>query len=173
MRIDGEPHDHGFVHSESGTPFARVTMTRSACDVVAGVRDLAIMKTTGSGFVDYVQDEYTTLPPTADRILATRLCATWRFGDDAAGGGTDFEVVASAIRAALLRVFAASYSYSVQDSMYRMGEAALAVVPISPKSPWPCPTCTTCRLTCPRSGAMPPGACSCPPTSRPARSKPP
>ena len=37
------------------------------------------MKTTASGFVDYVQDEYTTLPPTSDRVLATRLCATWRF----------------------------------------------------------------------------------------------
>ena len=104
-------------------------MTRLACDVVAGVRDLAIMKTTGSGFVDYVQDEYTTLPPTTDRILATRLCATWRFGGDAAAGGTDFEAAADAIRAALLQVFATTYSYSVQDSMYRMGEAALAAAP--------------------------------------------
>ena len=126
MRIGGEPHDHSFVHSESGTPFARVTVTRSSREVVAGVRDLAIMKTTGSGFVDYVQDEYTTLPPTTDRIMATRLCATWRFA--AAGGGRppDYGATAGAIRAALMRVFATSYSYSVQDSLYRMGEAALA-----------------------------------------------
>ena len=129
MRIGGEPHDHSFVHSESGTPFARVTVTRSSREVVAGVRDLAIMKTTGSGFVDYVQDEYTTLPPTTDRIMATRLCAAWRFA--AAGGGRppDYGATARAIRAALLRVFAASYSYSVQDSLYRMGEAALAAAP--------------------------------------------
>ena len=129
MRIAGAPHDHGFVQSESGHPFARVTLKRSSRDVVAGVRDLAIMKTTGSGFVDYVQDEYTTLPPTTDRIMATRLCATWRFGPTIAAGGTGFEAVASAIRAALLRVFAATYSYSVQDSLYRMGEAALAAAP--------------------------------------------
>ena len=82
MRIDGRAHEHSFVRSESGTPFARVTATRSAREICAGVRDLAIMKTTGSGFVDYVQDEYTTLPPTTDRIMATRLSATaWRFAD--------------------------------------------------------------------------------------------
>ena len=129
MRIAGESHDHGFVRSESGTPFARATVTRSARDVVAGVRDLAIMKTTGSGFVDYVQDEYTTLPPTTDRILATRMCATWRFANDAPGQAPDYAAADDAIRAALLGVFASSYSYSVQDSMYRMGEAALAAVP--------------------------------------------
>ena len=129
MRIDGEPHDHGFVRSESGTPFARVTVTRSARDVVAGVRDLAIMKTTGSAFVDYVQDEYTTLPPTTDRILATRMCATWRFASAGPDQPPNYAAADDAIRAALLRVFAASYSYSVQDSMYRMGEAALAAAP--------------------------------------------
>lgn len=129
MRIDGEPHDHSFVRSESGAPFARVTLTRSSCDVVAGVRDLAIMKTTGSGFVDYVQDEYTTLPPTTDRILATRLDATWRFAASGAGRTPDYGAAAGAIRAALLRVFADTYSYSVQDSLYRMGEAALAIAP--------------------------------------------
>ena len=42
---------------------------------------------------------------------------------------TDYGAAAGAIRAAMLSVFANSYSYSVQDSMYRMGEAALAAVP--------------------------------------------
>ena len=125
MDVDGEPHDHGFVRSESGMPFARVTLTRSSRDLVAGIRDLAIMKTTGSGFVDYLQDEYTTLPPTTDRILATRLRATWRYGGTV-GAETDFEAAAGAIRGALVRVFAGTHSYSVQDTMYRMGEAALA-----------------------------------------------
>lgn len=129
MRIDGALHDHSFVRSESGTPFACVTQTRSSREVVAGVRDLAIMKTTGSGFVDYVQDEYTTLPPTTDRILATRLRAAWRFAGAGAETQPDYGAAAGAIHAALLRVFAASYSYSVQDSLYRMGEAALGAAP--------------------------------------------
>ena len=129
MLIDGRPQDHSFVRAESGSPFARVTATRTSREIVAGVRDLAIMKTTGSGFVDYLQDEYTTLPPTTDRILATRLCATWRFNGADPGGSVDFGAAADAIRAALLRVFATTYSYSVQDSLYRMGEAALAAAP--------------------------------------------
>ena len=129
MSIAGRPHEHNFVRSESGTPFARVTATRSAREIVAGIRDLAIMKTTGSGFVDYLQDEYTTLPPTSDRILATRLCATWRFAGADRTAPAAFGDAAKAIRRALLRVFATSYSHSVQDSLYRMGEAALAAAP--------------------------------------------
>lgn len=126
MRIDGVEHPHGFVRGEGGTPFASAAVTRTSRRIEAGFRDFAIMKTTGSGFVDYVQDEYTTLPPTADRILATRMAAAWRFADGAPGDGG---AVAGAIREALLRVFATTYSHSVQDSLYRMGEAALAAAP--------------------------------------------
>ncbi|PON19702.1 urate oxidase [Candidatus Entotheonella serta] len=126
MQINGKPHDHCFVKAEGGTPFAAVTATRSSRDMVAGIRDFAIMKTTQSGFVGYVQDEYTTLPETTDRILATRLQATWHFSHDQL---TDYAAVTEAIRAALLHVFATTYSASVQDSVYRMGEAALAAAP--------------------------------------------
>ena len=129
LRVDGQPHDHGFVRSESGAPFARVTATRSTREVVGGVRGLAIMKTTGSGFVDYAQDEYTTLAPTTDRILATRMTAAWRFAGGGLDAGGDYGTAAAAIREAALRVFAATYSHSVQDSLYRMGEAALAAAP--------------------------------------------
>ena len=127
LRIDGREHDHGFVRAEGGTPFACATVTRSSREVEAGFQDFAIMKTTGSGFVDYLQDEYTTLPPTTDRILATRMAATWRFEGGALDGRGDYDAVADSIRGALLRVFA-TYSPSVQDSLYRMGEAALAAV---------------------------------------------
>lgn len=125
MRIDGVEHPHGFVRGEGGTPFASAVVTRTSRRIEAGFRDFAIMKTTGSGFVDFVQDEYTTLPPTADRILATRMAAVWRFPGD----GGDYGTVAGEIREALLRVFATTYSHSVQDSLYRMGEAALAAAP--------------------------------------------
>ena len=128
MRIDGREHGHGFVRAEGGTPFACATVRRSSRDVEAGFDDFAIMKTTGSGFVDYLQDEYTTLSPTNDRILATRMAAAWRFEDGALCDDGGYDPVACAIREALLRVFATTYSHSVQDSLYRMGEAALAAV---------------------------------------------
>lgn len=135
MRIDGVEHPHGFVRGEGGTPFASAVVTRTSRRIEAGFRDFAIMKTTGSGFVDFVQDEYTTLPPTTDRILATRMAAVWRFAGGAPGDGGDYgtvtggSTVAGSIREALLRVFATTYSHSVQDSLYRMGEAALAAAP--------------------------------------------
>ena len=34
------------------------------------------MKTTASGFENFLRDEFTTLPETSDRILATKLRAT-------------------------------------------------------------------------------------------------
>ena len=129
MLIDGREHGHGFVRAEGGTPFACATVSRSSREVEAGFHDFAIMKTTGSGFVDYLQDEYTTLPPTTDRILATRMAADWRFEGGALREPGDYDAVAGAIRDALLRVFATTYSHSVQDSLYRMGEAALAAAP--------------------------------------------
>ena len=129
MLIDGRDHGHGFVRAEGGTPFACATVTRSAREVEGGFHDFAIMKTTGSGFVDYLQDEYTTLPPTTDRILATRMAAAWRFEGGTLSDDGDYDAVAEAIREALLRVFATTYSSSVQDSLYRMGEAALAAAP--------------------------------------------
>ena len=128
MLIDGREHGHGFVRAEGGTPFACATVTRSSREVEAGFHDFAIMKTTGSGFVDYLQDEYTTLPPTTDRILATRMAAAWRFEGGTLSDDCNYDAVAEAIREALLRAFA-TYSYSVQDSLYRMGEAALAAAP--------------------------------------------
>ncbi len=126
MFIDGQPHAHSFVKADGGTPFAAVTMTRADLDLVSGIRDCSIMKTTQSGFVGYIQDEYTTLPETTDRILATRLEATWCYHH---AQTANYSASTEAIRAALLRVFAKTYSDSVQDSLYRMGEAALDAAP--------------------------------------------
>ena len=83
------------------------------------------MKTTASGFAGFHRDEYATLPETDDRLLVTRLQARWHFARLPA----DCADVAETVRAALLRVFAGTYSQSVQDSLYRMGEAALAAAP--------------------------------------------
>ena len=37
------------------------------------------MKTTESGWVDYVMDEHTSLAETRDRIAATSMLAMWRW----------------------------------------------------------------------------------------------
>ena len=93
--------------------------------VRSGFRDLALMKTTGSGFADFLRDKVTTLPEVDDRILATRMQANWTHG----AVPTSYAQTAGTIRSTLEEVFAATYSKSVQDSLWRMGSTVLERIP--------------------------------------------
>ncbi len=123
--IDGKPHPHSFVLDANGKPFAEVSSTREHIDVTSGISGYTFMKTTESGWVGYVMDDYTTLPPTTDRIAATAMDARWTWRSEPA----DYERANARVLEAMLPVFAATYSKGVQDSLYRMGEAALAAIP--------------------------------------------
>lgn len=125
MQIDNQPQAHSFVQAAAYTPFTRVRLGRTQQEIVSGVREFAILKTTQSGFADFWQDEYTTLAETADRILATRLQARWRFAHLPAS----YPAVTQTVCGVLQRVFATTYSVSVQDSLWRMGETVLATIP--------------------------------------------
>ncbi len=125
LYIDGQPHAHSFVQASPYTPFIVVNLTRTEEEIVSGIRDFALMKTTQSGFTDFWQDDHTTLAPTTDRILATRLQAHWRV----AHMPDSWSALTQTVCTILPRVFATTYSASVQDSLWRMGEAVLAAVP--------------------------------------------
>jgi urate oxidase len=58
-------------------------------------------------------------------MAATAMDASWRWNAEPAS----YETANATILGELLRVFATTYSASVQDSLYRMGTAALAAVP--------------------------------------------
>ena len=64
--IAGAPHPHSFVLDGNGKPTAEVVATREATSLASGISGYTFMKSTESGWVDYVFDEYTTLPPTTD-----------------------------------------------------------------------------------------------------------
>ena len=123
--VGGAPHGHSFTLDANGKPYARVVATREGAEVESGIAGYTFMKTTGSGWAGYVQDEYTTLPETADRIVATAMDAAWAWS----AAPADYPAANAAILAAMLEVFATTYSHGVQDSLLRMGEAALAKVP--------------------------------------------
>jgi urate oxidase len=125
LAVDGAPHPHGFVLDGNGRPFAKIVATRDAITTQSGVAGFTFMKTTRSGWEHYIQDGYTTLPETDDRILATAMDASWTWN----AAPTDYETANAKVLATLLTVFATTYSKSMQDSLYRMGEAALAAVP--------------------------------------------
>jgi urate oxidase len=125
MEIDGRPHAHSFAAGSEARMFTRAVCQRDAQKVWSGIRDLVILKSTGSGFEKYPKDAFTTLRETADRILATSFSATWKFENLPA----DSRAANAAILAAMLKVFAETYSPSAQATLFQMGEAALAACP--------------------------------------------
>ena len=125
LHVNDSDHPHSFVQSQACTPLAEVIATRDRQTVRSGFRDLALMKTTGSGFAGFLRDKVTTLPEVDDRILATRMQANWTYGAAPAG----YAQTSGTIRSTLEEVFAATYSKSVQDSLWRMGSAVLERIP--------------------------------------------
>src|SRR5256885_15201743 len=89
--------------------------------IASGLRNLVVLKTTDSAFSGFPRDGYTTLPDTRDRILATSITATWSYAD-----GFDDFAKRTTVRQALVDMFAVHKSESVQQTLFAMGEAALA-----------------------------------------------
>ena len=125
ISIDGKPHAHSFSERSAATPFAQVICNRGISRVESGIQDLLILKTTASGFENYVRDKFTTLPETSDRILATKLKATWTYAQKP----KSFSKINGKILDTLLAVFAENFGPSVQATLFQMGEAALMAAP--------------------------------------------
>ena len=85
IEVDGSGHDHSFVRGGTEIRTAVVAIENGSPTVIAGLTDLAVLKSTGSEFTGFPRDEYTTLPETTDRILATSVTARWRYNAARAG----------------------------------------------------------------------------------------
>ena len=119
---DGEAPD-AFLRSGDYTRTAVVSATEAGLSIETGIRDLAVMKTGRSGFAGFPRDQYTTLPEVDDRIMATMLTASWRYGE--AVHGIEFDGLFDAIGETLLDAFADHDSPSVQASIWIVGRAVL------------------------------------------------
>jgi urate oxidase len=117
-------HGHAFVRTGPETRTAAVNVHRKRTTLGAGIADLVILKSANSAFAGFPRDEYTTLPETRDRLLATSLTATWRYSDT----DIDFGSAWHGIRATLLDVFAEHQSESVQHTLYAMGQTVLDTI---------------------------------------------
>jgi urate oxidase len=121
---------HSFVRSGRETRTAVVHHGDDGTHVVSGLKDLVVLNSTGSEFRGYIKDEYTTLPETRDRILATAVTARWRHAPNgAAFTGTDWDKSYERARSALLTAFARTYSLSLQQTLYAMGARVLGDCP--------------------------------------------
>jgi urate oxidase len=127
---DTGPAQDAFLRSGDFTRTAEVRATADGVTTTAGLRDLTVMKSTRSAFAGFPRDRYTTLPEVDDRIMATMVTATWRYGATAEGSGAlDYDATFDAIGATLLEVFAEHHSTSVQASIWIIGRAILDAHP--------------------------------------------
>ena len=127
--VGGSPHPHAFTKAGSGMRTCTGRSDRTgALQVSGGLLGLDVIKTTRSGFVGFLKDQYTTLTETSDRIFSTRIDATWVYGGSAPNAAFSDDAHERA-RRILLETFATHDSKSVQQTMYAMGEALLAEIP--------------------------------------------
>ena len=109
-----------FTRDRTSTRTCVVAMTREGTTVDAGIADLVVMKTSKSAFSGFPRDEFTTLPETDDRLLATKVSAAWRYVE---GAAIDYDASFEAVSRTLLEVFAEHFSVSVQASIWIIGKA--------------------------------------------------
>ncbi|MHC1562348.1 factor-independent urate hydroxylase [Actinomycetospora sp. C-140] len=122
---DGGAHDHAFVRSGTETRTVVVTARGGAETVISGLTDLVVLKSTGSEFWGFPDVEYTSLVETTDRILATAVSARWRY----VGVDVDWDASFAAVRQTMLDFFAGTHSYSMQQTLYAMGQGVLEAHP--------------------------------------------
>ena len=98
LSVDGSPHPHTFTHDANGTRFSTICHSRQNGEILtSGIRDFLILKSTASAFKDYNVCDLTTLPPTDDRILSTRITAEWTYTDLNADFKKDDELILAAL----------------------------------------------------------------------------
>ncbi|HEY2226097.1 factor-independent urate hydroxylase [Actinomycetospora sp.] len=123
-------HDHAFVRA--GTETRTVVVTKRGDDetVISGLTDLTVLKSTGSEFWGFPEVEYTSLVETTDRILATAVSARWRYiGAAQEHDQRDWDPSFASVRQILLDRFSDTYSYSLQQTLYAMGQGVLETHP--------------------------------------------
>jgi urate oxidase len=124
--VDGIEHDHTWVRKGQEVRTAAVTVDGDGEWVVGGLKDLIILKSTGSEFAGFLEDKYTVLQPTHDRVMATSLVAQWRFTTT----DIDWDDLYCGIKTQLIKQFAVVHSLALQQTLYEMGRAVLTAYPL-------------------------------------------
>jgi urate oxidase len=125
---------HSFCRSGREVRTAMISYDGRDLWVVSGLRDLTLLNSAGSEFWGFARDRYTTLAETTDRILATAVNARWRHAavltpepgfPAAMESGPGWADSYCAARDLLLAAFADTHSYSLQQTLFAMGQRVL------------------------------------------------
>jgi urate oxidase len=128
IAVAGHEHPHAFARASGEIRTTAVTVvggdeaSAQRAWAVSGLKDLVVLKSTGSEFSGFLKDRYTTLAETRDRILATSLIARWRYQ---APWPESWDEAYAQIRQILLERFAAVHSLALQQTLWEMGSAVL------------------------------------------------
>jgi urate oxidase len=126
IAVDGTGHDHSFVRAAQGIRTTSVTVDgegdRQRAWVVSGIKDLVVLKSTGSEFAGFLTDNFTTLAETHDRVMATSLDVRWRHLESS---GIGWQASYDAVRQLLLEQFAVVHSLALQQTLYAMARTVL------------------------------------------------
>lgn len=115
------PHDHSYVSGGNEKKTALIEISKNETSLKSGIKDLLILKSTGSGFENYVKDKFTTLKETSDRVFSTSVKATWNYADQC----IDYNSLSNKVRDIILQTFAEHHSLSVQQTLYDIGKNIL------------------------------------------------
>ena len=118
-------HDHTWVRRGQDVRTTVVDVEDGRAEVVSGLRDLVLLKSTGSEFAGFLHDRYTTLAETHDRVMSTALVTQWRY----AGTDVDWDKTWAEVRRILLEQFATVHSLALQQTLWEMGRAVLEAHP--------------------------------------------
>jgi urate oxidase len=130
LTVDGEPHDHGYSVSGSEIRTTHVTVDKAGkTEVISGVKNWQVLKTTQSGYEGFLHDKFTVLPDTKERMVATSITSTWKYS----GYVSDYDAAYEGVKAGIVEAFYGPphkgvFSPSVQFTLMEMGKAVLAKV---------------------------------------------
>jgi len=127
MVVAGSAASDAFLRSGSMTRTATVAAEASGVTIESGVEEMSVMKTAKSAFDGFPRDRYTTLADTDDRIMATKVTASWRYGTGATD--LDHDATFERVLTIFMAVFAEHFSPSVQNSIWVIGKAILEAEP--------------------------------------------
>ena len=128
LQVGGEGHDHAFVRQMPQRTVRVESQDGQTFQVTSGLENLYVLKTTQSGWEGYLLDErFTTLPETHDRVMATFVTCKWEYLDGSVE--VDYDDVWARVYRQIQETFTDHYSPSLQNTLFLMGQAVLTVCP--------------------------------------------
>ncbi|KAK4306085.1 hypothetical protein Pmani_022062 [Petrolisthes manimaculis] len=130
--MDGRAHNHAFKFSPEYHHTCSVSQERDHEPLVStGLQGLRLLKTTQSAFVNFVSDEFRSLPDMKDRVFSTEISAAWQYNKST---GVDFGKIWLLVLKTIKDKFAGPaemgiFSPSVQNTVYLVQKTVLMEVP--------------------------------------------